>query len=173
MKTVAIPGGQARFREKPEIKVRHRRMVEAAAIAAAPALSKLPGDVDSLETLNMSELGLSRSEAQSLYDLQETTIVASLIDWTLPEPTPDEETIGDLDPKLYDALAQATREIGVAIVDEVDFEPSDPKTPGFESTPTAPSAGFAADLRADRALALTDTSPSSGPSTNSAEPSLA
>ena len=46
MKTVEIPGGNAQLREKHEIKVRHRLLIEAASEGEAVALKKLTSDPD-------------------------------------------------------------------------------------------------------------------------------
>ncbi len=170
MKTLEIPGGTARFREKNEIKVRHRRLVESAAVAAASALSKLPDDPEQLKQLNLRELNLTRAEARALYDLQDATIIATLVDWTLSGALPDEDTIGDLDPELYDALSYATQDVGVDIAGGVNFDPTNPSDPEFEASPTEPSAGSAADLRADQASPSPSTHPSGGPSTSTGQP---
>ncbi len=147
MKTVTIPGGTASLREMHEIKVRHRRIIETAAIAAVPALAKLPSSLEELATAKLSELNLSKEEATSLFELQDATIVASLDSWTRPEPIPTLDTIGDLDEDVYEALSLASRDLGAAVASGVDFDPSDPRAPGFEATPTSPSDGSAAGLR--------------------------
>ena len=105
MKTVEIPGGNAQLREKHEIKVRHRRLIEAASVGAAVALSKLPTDQDELETATLTDLKLTKDEAGSLFELQDATIVAALDSWTRPEAIPTLATVGDLDPEVYDAQA--------------------------------------------------------------------
>jgi hypothetical protein len=169
MKTLDIPGGSARFREKPEIKVRHRRMIESATIAAAPALVKMPADAEALQTLNVVELGLNDAEAQSIFALEDALIVATLIDWTRDEPIPDRDTIGDLDTELYDALKEALPLLGVLIGD-VDFDPHPDRT-GFEQSPTEPSVDSSSDLRAEPESESTTIPPSSGTSSSIGLPS--
>jgi hypothetical protein len=137
MKTVEIPGGNAQLREKHEIKVRHRRLVESASVGAAVALSKLPSDEAELEAATLADLGLTTDEADGLFKLQDATIVAALDSWTLPDPIPTLATVGDLDPDVYDALAEATRELGTAIATEESFDPPAPTLPGFEESPTS------------------------------------
>jgi len=150
MQTIEIPGGTVELRGTAELKVRHRRLIEAAAIAAGAALPKLPTSLEELESLDISTLDLSVEETNTLFALQDATIVAAVASWTLPEPLPTLETVGDLDTDVYDALAEATRDMGAATATGVDFEPSDPSSPGFEGTPTSPSGGSAAVSRADQ-----------------------
>jgi len=173
MKTVEIPGGQAQLREKADIKVRHRRLVEAAAMAAAPLLAKLPEDVATRQALTEAEvlaLGVSRQEANAMLELQDATIIAALASWTLDQPVPDMDTVGDLDPELYDALSAATAALGAEITQET-FDPPDPGSPGFEESPTVPSDGSGPDSEGTRESASTVESPSSGTSTSTAAPS--
>ncbi len=174
MKTVDVPGGQVTLREKQDITVRHRRMIEAATVAATSALAQLPASQKELEELNISDLKLTAADTTVLFELQDATIVASLESWTFPEPLPTLATIGDLHQDRYDALAQATRSLGSEIATgAVDFEPSDPHAAGFEATPTSPSDGSAAGLRADQEPQSISTQPDTGSSTVSAGPSLA
>ena len=159
MKPVEIPGGNAQLREKHEIKVRHRRLIEAASVGAAVALSKLPSDPDELETATLTDLKLTKDEAGSLFELQDATIVAALDSWTRPEAIPTLATVGDLDPEVYDALAEATSDLGTAIISTESFDPPDPQSPGFASSPTLPSSASEAALRDDPEPASTDTQP--------------
>ena len=171
MKTLSIPGGTASFREKHEIKIRHRRMIETATIAALPALSKLPDDEKALKNLNVLDLGLSGPEAESIFALEDALVLAILDSWTLDSPCPSNlEELGDLEPAVYDALKLALPELGVLVGD--GFDPPDPHSKGFESSPTVPSDGSVASSRADQEFTSTGTSPNSGPSTASEPPSL-
>jgi hypothetical protein len=171
MKTVEIKGGTANMREQHEIKVRDRRLVESSAVAASSALSKLPSDKAELEELELSQMNLSRPEANALFELQDATIVASLVSWTLPEPIPDLDTIGDMDPEVYDKLAEATRTIGASIATKVNFEPTDPRSPEFESSPTTPSDVSEGASRADQEPQSIQPQQTVGVSTPSASPS--
>jgi hypothetical protein len=137
MKIVEIPGGQAEIREKGDVKVRHRRIIESAGVAAAPVIAKL--DPDTVDEETIVDLHMNRVEAMKVFELQDATIVALLAAWTRPEPLPTMETIEDLDPEVYEALAEATRDIGAVIAQGDSFGPSDPKAEGFEDTPTLPS----------------------------------
>jgi hypothetical protein len=173
VKTVDIPGGQATLREKQDIKVRHRRLIEAAGIEAAPLLAKLPNDQASKAALTESQvlaLGISKQEANSLFELGDATIVAALAAWTLPDPLPTLATIGDLDPELYEALSTACAQLGADLTQET-FEPPPPGSPGFEASPTEPSDASDSDSEGTERSESTDVPPSSGPSTSSASPS--
>jgi len=173
MKTIEIPDGSAELREKPDIKVRHRRLIEAAGVAAMPGLAKLPSTRDELENLDVAKVGsLTRTEADSLFTLQDATIIAALASWTLPKPLPTMDTVGDLDPELYDALANATRELGTSVATGVDFDPPDPRSEGFASSPTQPSTASDGDLRANQGSESTETLPTDTPSTATVESSV-
>jgi hypothetical protein len=133
-------GAWAEVREPPEMKVRHRRTIQAAALAAAGAIAKLPADMpkDPAEAakLDMGSLGLDFAESDALLALQDATIVALLSAWSYPEPLPTMATVGDMETDVYDALMAATAATGAAVAAgaSVDFDP-DPA----ESSPTRPS----------------------------------
>lgn len=171
MKTVNIPGGTAALREKPDIKVRHRQLVEAAYIPATAVMEKLPGDLEDLEAFDLSTSKISLTEAQSLFDLQSATIVAALSSWSRPEPIPTMDTIGDLDQDVYDALSEATSSLGQEIVAPENFEPGDPHSPEFTESPTTPSSDSTVALRAVQEPQSTTQSTAATPSTVIAAPS--
>ena len=129
MRTVDIPGGTATFRDREDVRIRHRRLIEAATVAALPALAKInTTDPDA------AAKALTGPEATTLFELQDASIVGLLASWTLEGPTPTLETIGDLDPVVYDALAERTRETGAQVAAAEVFK----ETPEAES-PTVPS----------------------------------
>lgn len=171
MKTVNIPGGTAALREKADIKVRHRQLVEAAYIPASTAMMKLPGDLKELENFDLSASDITRTEAQALFDLQSATIVAALESWTLPGPIPTMDTVGDLDQDVYDALSEATASLATEVVLPDSFDPTDPSKPGFTETPTTPSGGSVVALRADQEPQSTASSINDTTSTATAAPS--
>jgi len=171
MRTVTIEGGTADVREGPDITVRQKRIVESAAVGASHALSKLPSDQKALENLSIQDLNLTKDEADTVYALQDATIVASLASWTLDKPLPTLDTIGDMSQGLYDELARATSGMGASIVNGVDFDPPNPSDPEFESSPTPPSDGSEPVSRADQASESTATPSTAGTSTDSGEPS--
>jgi hypothetical protein len=171
MKSVQIPGGTAHLREAHELRVRHKRPVEAASVGASSALAKLPDDPEELAAATMVELGLSTEEATALYEIQDATILATLVSWTLDEPIPDATTIGDMRPEVYEALAVATREDGAAMATGVDFDPPDPKSEGFASSPTPPSAVSSNGSGAKRESGSIEPPSTNGTSLPSVEPS--
>jgi hypothetical protein len=168
MRTVDIPGGTATLREKDDIKVRQRQLVESRIVAAASALEKLPNEIDELAAFDITKSNLTAAEADSIFDLQNATIVAALASWSLSDPIPTMDTVGDLDQNLYDALSTATAGVASEVTQPESFEPSDPRAPGFGATPTVPSAGSAAVSRADQEPQSTVAPLAGTPSTASA-----
>ena len=138
---VAIPGGTAVVRAPSELRVRHRRVVESAALAAAALIQRLEPGTDELPG------DLSAEEAGKLLTLQDATIVASLESWTLPDPLPTLETVGDLPVGVYDALAEATRRTGAELaLRGTDFS----ARPIKEESPTEPSGSSNGSLVAEQ-----------------------
>ena len=170
MKTITIPGGTVSLREQSELKVRHEQLVESAVVAAAGALSKLPDDQEQLETTDITTMGLTRQEASALFELQDAKIVVALDSWTRSESLPTMDTIGDLEPDVYKALAEAVRDLGNDATPRVDFSPTNPRAPGFDQSPTSPSDGSAAVSRADQVSPSTGTSADTGESTDTVHP---
>jgi hypothetical protein len=158
MKTVDIPDGTACLREKSDIKNKHQRLVQAAAVAAAPLIAKLPQDVvarGSMTEREVMSLGASRHEVESLFELQDATIIAVLDSWTLPQELPTMDTLGDLDPDLYQALSNVCAPLGSEITTET-FSPPDPRSSGFEASPTVPSPDLSNTSRVDEGSSSTD-----------------
>ena len=172
MRTVSITGGMAHLREKEEIRVRHRRLLQAAYMGAISGFSKLEKGSE-LETLNMAELGLTKGEALAMAEVQDAAIVASLAGWSLDRPIPTLDTIGDLDMAVYDELAEATKGLANEIVTGTDFAPPDPSSAGFEGSPTVPSAASNSGLGAEQESSSTSAPSSSGMSTSTVEGSPA
>jgi hypothetical protein len=166
MRTIDIPGGTATLRDIEDIRQRDKRLVLSASIAAVGALVKI-GEQEDAETSDMTSLGLTLAEAESFADLQYAVVIAELAAWSIPEPLPTLQTIGDLKPAVYDALEEATQKDLNAILGVADFSPSDPTKPGFSETPTLPSGDSAVVSRANKESESTDTSTSFGQSTDS------
>ncbi|MGD0386771.1 MAG: hypothetical protein ABSB73_11635 [Solirubrobacteraceae bacterium] len=146
MRVVELDGGTVTLRERADVKVRQRQMLEAASVVAAPAIAKIPkkpGEPGEIDWERLDHAGLSYAEMQSLLALQNAAIVALVAAWTFPEPLPASlDDVLDMPAERYDQLAQAVRQIGAGIVtQETSFEPSDPRAPGFAQTPTPPSQG--------------------------------
>ncbi len=121
MKTVDIPGGQATFREQGVDRVtgRQAKILRAAALAAATAFDGLPeilfgGPDDETDAqrdervrkalARQKQSALTIEQAMTLDNSREAAVVALLESWTLDEPLPTLDTIGELDSDLYDAL---------------------------------------------------------------------
>ncbi len=142
---VEIPGGTAVLRDPDDLKIRHRRLVESAAVAASGVLARIPQDAlgDGSDPEAVAEaaaaLSMTRAEADAMYELQDATIVALLERWTLPDDLPTMETVGDMDPKVYDALAEATKAAGAKVAAATDFGP-DPED-GSPTVGSEPSNG--------------------------------
>lgn len=177
MRTVEIPGGVARFRDRSEIRGRDSKLVKAATLAAANVLAKLPeeatikpGETEQeaanrlQEVLKDMKLELTMAEAQKLLDLKETIVIAYLASWTLELPLPTLETIGDLPENIYDALDAA---VGGEVVNVATSGVNFDVNPD-QNSPTGPSLGSGSELRAEQDR--TD-SPATPTSTNGIDPS--
>jgi hypothetical protein len=153
--SVDIPGGYAILREQHELRGRDRMLIKAAAMAAAPAIEKMPDTVregqkddetpEQAQTRMASEVGalqLTWQESMALLELRQATMVACLKEWSLNLPLPTMDTIGDLDADLYDALDEAIGGVSSAIAAATDFEPQ----PGQEN-PTGNSKSSDLPLR--------------------------
>ena len=165
MKTVEIPGGVAHLREDHEIRTRDKRLVEVAAIVAAYPIEKLAEQMEA-GPVSVVTLRLDADEATALYKVRDAGIVASIVSWTLDDPIPTMDTIGDLDPDLYKALDEAVKALGATVAAGVDFDPPDPTSPGFAESPTVPSADSEGDSKADSESDSTQQQPSDGTSTS-------
>jgi hypothetical protein len=177
MKTVELEGGSATLRERSDVKVRQRQMIEAASVVAAPAIAKIPkapGKPGEIDWEQLDKAGLSYVEMQSLLQLQNAAIVALLASWSFPEPLPATlEDVLELPAERYEQLSEAVRSIGAGIVTgETSFEPGDPRSPGFNASPTVPSQGSDEPSRDIQASTSTAAPPSAGASTPT-EPAMA
>lgn len=133
MRTVEIPGGTATFRESEDLRARDADLIEAAAYAAAPALSRLPqqaltpsGDEDEAAAAArfaeaVKDVNFNLDEWLLLTQMRRATIVATLDSWTLDRPLPTMATIGDLPRDLMVALDAAIG--GVPVQARTDFSP--------------------------------------------------
>lgn len=141
MREVEIPGGTAMLRERADMKMRHRRIMEVAAVMAQPAVSKartaLKTDARGALVLDKNDrpvvdkakadaIRYTTDEANAMLEAQDATIFAMLESWSLPEPMPQHlEDIGDMDPAVYDALALASKDDGAdVLVGETSFKES-------------------------------------------------
>jgi len=132
---VELPGGFAILRDQEELRGRDRNLIKAAAMAAGPAIEKMPDAVsegklegeseEDMQARLGSEMGdvhLTWQESLALLELRQATVVAVLQSWSLPDPLPTMETIGDLPADLYDALDAAIGGLPTAIAAETNFD---------------------------------------------------
>lgn len=142
MRRIDLPDGQwADIRDPEEITVRGRRPVLAVTMALQdvwPALAAAQAANEPLEAL-----GLSEEQYETVMRLGEVSIVAVLAAWSLPDPLPTVETVGDLPVTLYDALAEASAPTGAVIAEQglvldtsVEVGPPDPKDRSGASKPS-------------------------------------
>lgn len=166
MRQVEIPGGTATLRDEDDLTPRHKRALRDAAFAAAPAVARVgvipSGDDQEPDPLvvhsaqdAVEQSSMSKKDWRRLRELRETAVVVQLASWSLERPLPTEETIGDLETDLYDALIAAVG--GEPVSEATDFSPSpepasptngssdspgpSSESPAPESTPTSPSDG--------------------------------
>lgn len=182
MREVEIPGGTAMLRDREDMKMRHRRMIEIASITASPAVAKSRvalardehGDVllddkgnPTIDPEKANRVEYTPGEAAAMLEAQDAVIIASLSSWTLELPLPTLDTLGDVPLDVYDALSQATRVQGAdVIVGETSFE-TDPD----RERPTGSSAnsnGSSSEESSNQASGLTRMSELGGESTSSA-----
>jgi hypothetical protein len=169
MRTIDVPGGTASFREEHELRTRDSRLLEVTEGAAAPAFWKMSNSkgftAKEYDTKALMEAGLTEAEYLSVYRVRDAKIISALASWSLPIELPTMDTLGDLPPKLYEALATATDPITVV---PVDFDPH-PDRSDFQSTPMPPSDGSVTVSRADQEPVATSTQQSSQPSSDFAD----
>ena len=182
-RTIEIPGGSAVFRDREELRGRDQNLIQAAAMAAAPALAQLPdsvtkaaesGDMTQVaEDLTEAPMSLSRPQALALLELKECVAVALLKSWTLPIPLPTVDTIGDLEIGLYTALCDAAGGMSMAELAVTNFEPShEPESPFTDSAssnghleaeaespsiPSLPSTGESTDIEVSTISPMSNT----------------
>ena len=169
-----IPGGFAIFRDTDELRARDRNLVKAAAMAASSAIQKLPESVQEgpkegetpedaavrLEPM-MESVNFTWQESLALIELRQASVVAMLQEWSLDKPLPTMETIGDLDPDLYDALDAAIGGV-TAVAASVDF---DPQPPGENPTGSDLSSSKLSSPEDEAPSLSTPSLPNSGEST--------
>ena len=146
-RTIDIPGGQAVLRDPSDVKVKQRRWFQASGLAARSIFEQLPENLMQPLPENASQeakdkrnaqvqealqaLSLSGQESAALLGMQDGVILALLESWTLGDPLPkDLDAVGDMDPAVYDALAEATKEDGAKLVMR-SFGPTPDKSAPF------------------------------------------
>lgn len=178
MKLIEIPGGMAEIRDRLTSE-RQRRPLKAAWIAAQGAYTKLrdrgiTDDMSDDEAERVAErTTLTLAESSALLEVQDASIVAFLQSWTLPRPLPTIENVQDLEPDLYEALANATKDLAAsALVDEPNFTPSKDIKDGSPTPASESSSSPSVDAEASEATSPQiptssfDTAPLSGESSS-------
>ncbi len=134
MPEVEIPGGRAVIRDELT-RERDFRVLEAGAIAAAPAMVKLTGVDPSSADTELTQAGLTAAEAAGMMEFQDAAIVAFLESWTLRRPLPTLANVGDLERDLYRALAEATAPLARTTALGPDFTPEPDDAGGLVDSP--------------------------------------
>lgn len=130
-------GGWVDVRERADLTYRQRNMLRAAAIAAGPALSKVPAGAKAGTV--MESLGLSFDEADAFTRINEASLAALVEAWSYQHPVPHTiDQAGSIPADLADLVGTAIAAIGADILNNLapaDFSPTPPDQPG----PTGPS----------------------------------
>ena len=113
MRRIDLPGGHwADLREPGEITARARRNLIVASAKLKPSVGKFK---DATPQTDLMDLDLTDDETDLVFYLQDLTIVTFLAAWSLDEPLPTVDTVGDIHADIHDALSQATGNSGAAI----------------------------------------------------------
>lgn len=112
---IDIPGGTATLRDT--ISVGKRREIRRLSLGALGVMSKVQNLSEDSSLADLAQLEMQPDDAKVMFDVQDATqdatILAFLESWTLDQPLPTADTIGELDAELYDALAEGVNKIGV------------------------------------------------------------
>lgn len=133
MPTVQLPGGHvAEVRDK--VTIRGRQIVqEESAEVMRLAKERWPDlDLGTLDPVKALEGG--REMVRAFNRLNGAVVVALLKSWSLPDPLPTMDDVGDVDADVYDALAVA---VASRVGEVAGFTP--PGTDKDASTPPVPS----------------------------------
>lgn len=166
MRTINIPGGTAKIKDRKDLRGRDSKLIKASALAAQNVLAKIPEEARpkpkedekvAAERMNkyLTEhpIQMTPAEGMQLLDLKEAVMVAYLAEWSLDLPLPTLETIGDLPDDIYQALDDATGgEVINAAVASANFDVN-PDT----NSPTGPSSSSDSTLRAEPSQAPEST----------------
>jgi len=120
-KFIEIPGGIAVLRSPETIRERHRRLILAASDGIGSIYARLPqelrqaSDGDGPEADAAKEacgrmlplLAKTLRERMAIREWVDALIIALLESWSRPGPLPDIDTLQDVEPEVYDALAEA------------------------------------------------------------------
>jgi hypothetical protein len=132
-----LPDGQwAMIRDREEITRKGKRSILVIASQLASILPQIQGATDETD---MADLPLTEAQADAMMRLSEASVVALLAEWSLPDPLPTLDTVGDMPATLFEALEQATaKDAAVVAATSLDMAPgggADPKGSSGDSAP--------------------------------------
>lgn len=150
-----IPGGTARFKHPKDVTERRRRPIKIRATMLgtrriAEIYNALPRSTDEIDPDALAtELKLTATEAELVFDLQDLSVLAALDSWTLDRPLPTTvEELQDLPAELYDALSRgAAQKAATGLLQEILQGDGDEQfsvgAAGDKASPTGPSGDSA------------------------------
>lgn len=115
-----IPGGTVTFRDSNEISKREERALYklwaklgpvAGIIEAAAQAARDGGEEVALTAVAENLPDISEEHYDTLFEIQDLTIVTFSASWTLDRPLPTLESVSDLPRDLYDALSAAVQKV--------------------------------------------------------------
>lgn len=141
--TVTIPGGTAEILGKDELTARRQRAIEVVALLSAPVVKKVQAagravtpdgqeitaagsaEAQAVAADAIASVHLTEDEAALFFKIQDASIYAHLLSWTLPAPRPDSiDAVQDMPVNVYEALREAVNDATQADPAE-SFEPND------------------------------------------------
>lgn len=142
------PPAHATLREVHEITERHRRPVRTLMMQMNPQRFQqiIGSDEDTVEGLMADpDLAFTQREADTFMSLGDRVVAACLLSWTIDQPIPTSaDAMMDLPPHLYDALQEATKDIGAALLGAPGMEPAPaPEPPADAPVEVVPLPGDA------------------------------
>lgn len=157
MTTVQLPGGHtAELRDKVTVGGRELLREEGATVFRLLS-QRWPGVTD-LDQIPVNEL--DGAVLRAFHRFNRAAVVALVATWSLPAPKPTMDNIDDMDPDVYDVLAEAVAPLALKSMFGDSY---DPRTAANPASPTVPSSdsnggGLAATIPA--------TNPPTGSSVN-------
>ena len=140
MKVVQITGGSVTLRERSDLRVIDRQRLQSQLVDLAPQLQGLPvtdGELDVDAALRSGQL--TGKQITAIFELTKAAIVARVAAWTLDRPLPKQpEDLDDLNAEVWDELSVHVSDGLMELLNEVSFDPSNPRAEGFLETPTQP-----------------------------------
>lgn len=134
MTTVQLPGGHtAELRDKVTVGGRELLREEGASVFQQIS-ARWPG-VKEIDQIPLTEF--DGPVLKAFHRFNRAAVVALVASWSLPTPKPTMETISDMDPDVYDVLAEAVAPRALKAMFGENF---DPRTAADPSSPTVPSS---------------------------------